>query len=135
MSCASIDNELLERWGVAPAVAFPPTARALAACPRALNHRDAGLPFSPACCGCGPSREHEPSAAPSFENALTWCCLPLKLPGPDLCLERYLVERIEREPFHSDALLHIQHRLRIDGLNTSRHLRRSITLDRISRFL
>ena len=123
---ASIDNELLERWGVAPAVAFPPTARALALV-LALSTIATGLLFL-----AGVLRLWPFAAVLAvnlilgaiFRKRVDLVLSSVEATGPDLCLERYLVERIEREPFHSDALLHIQHRLRIDGLNTSRHLRR-----------
>ncbi|MGC2657514.1 MAG: hypothetical protein WA324_06025 [Bryobacteraceae bacterium] len=123
---ASIDNELLERWGVAPAVAFPPTARALALV-LALSTIATGLLFL-----AGVLRLWPFAAVLAvnlilgaiFRKRVDLVLSSVEATGPDLCLERYLVERIEREPFHSDALLHIQHRLRIDGLNPSRHLRR-----------
>jgi hypothetical protein len=123
---ASIDDEVLERWGSAPGVFFPPFARVLALL-LALSSITTGVLF------LANMLRLWPFAAvlglnfilvAAFRKRVDLVLASVEATGPDLRLERYLLERIEREPFQIAALRSIQERLRTDGINSSRRLQR-----------
>jgi hypothetical protein len=130
---ASIDDEVLERWGSAPPVVFPPFARVLALV-LSLSSITTGVLF------LSDVLRLWPFAAvlglnfilvALFRKRVDLVLTSVEATGPDLRLERYLLERIEREPFQVAALRGIQERLCTDGINSSRrlhHLERWIEL-------
>jgi hypothetical protein len=123
---ASIDDEVLERWGSAPAVVFPPFARLLALV-LSLASITTGVLF------LANALRLWPFAAvlglnfilvAVFRKRVDLILTSVEATGPDLRLERYLLERIEREPLQTAALLGVQERLRTEGINSSRRLQR-----------
>lgn len=123
---ASIDDEALKLWGAAPPVVFPAFARILAPI-FALSSLATGslfladvLPLWPFATVLGLNF----ILVALFRKRVDRVLASVETTGPDLRLERYLLERIEREPLKSPALLDIQERLRTSGLSASRRLQR-----------
>jgi hypothetical protein len=123
---ASIDEEVLERWGSAPAVLFPPFARVLALILALASVATGALLLA------GVLRLWPFAAVlginfiliAAFRKRVDLVLASVEATGPDLRLERYLLQRIEREAFQAAGLQNIQQRLQIGSLDAARRLAR-----------
>jgi len=123
---ASIDDDALRLWGAAPPVVFPPFARilalilSLASITTGILFLADVLPLWPFAAVLG----IDFIVVALFRKRVDLVLSSVETTGPDLRLERYLLERIEREPLESPALVDVQRRLRTGGVNASRRLQR-----------